>query len=733
MKAHYWFILFLWVAVRMEAGGKMAVSPSATEMLLPFPSHDVELASSWVKQREDLNTAFLKSLEPDRLLHNFRVNAGLPSVAKPLEGWESPGVGLRGHFVGHYLSAVSALVERYEDAGLARNLEKVVEGMYACQQAHGNGYSPSATEMLLPFPSHDVELASSWVKQREDLNTAFLKSLEPDRLLHNFRVNAGLPSVAKPLEGWESPGVGLRGHFVGHYLSAVSALVERYEDAGLARNLEKVVEGMYACQQAHGNGYLSAFPETDIEVLETRFTGVWAPYYTLHKIMQGLLDVYLRTGNEKAYAMVEGLAGYVDRRMSKLDPATVARMMYTADANPQNEMGGMNEVLYQLYCVSGKPRYLELASLFDPSWFLEPLVRNEDILSGLHANTHIVLVNGFARRYESTGEECYRKSVANFWNMLMHSHAYVNGTSSGPRPNVTTETSLTAEHWGEPCHLCNTLTKGIAESCVTHNTQRLNASLFSWTGNPCYADVYMNMFYNAVLPVQSRSTGAYVYHLPLGSPRHKAYMADNDFKCCSGSCAEAFAKLNNGIYYHDDSAVYVNLYVPSKVHWADKKVGLEQAGGFPVEPIVDFTVSVRRPVDFVLNLFIPAWTDGAVVYVNGEKQEMSVRPSSFLKLSRRWADGDRVRIEFRYAFRLQSMPDKENMLAVFYGPMLLAFETRDEVILKGNKDEILAGLSFADSESGRFVLKNGEREFRLRPLFDVDKESYGVYATIRNY
>ena len=454
---------------------------------------------------------------------------------------------------------------------------------------------------------------------------------------------------------------------------------------------------------------------------------------TAHEIMQGLLDVYLRTGNEKAYAMVEGLAGYVDRRMSKLDPATVARMMYTADANPQNEMGGMNEVLYQLYCVSGKPRYLELASLFDPSWFLEPLVRNEDILSGLHANTHIVLVNGFARRYESTGEECYRKSVANFWNMLMHSHAYVNGTSSGPRPNVTTETSLTAEHWGEPCHLCNTLTKGIAESCVTHNTQRLNASLFSWTGNPCYADVYMNMFYNAVLPVQSRSTGAYVYHLPLGSPRHKAYMADNDFKCCSGSCAEAFAKLNNGIYYHDDSAVYVNLYVPSKVHWADKKVGLEQAGGFPVEPIVDFTVSVRRPVDFVLNLFIPAWTDGAVVYVNGEKQEMPVRPSSFLKLSRRWADGDRVRIEFRYAFRLQSMPDKENMLAVFYGPMLLAFETRDEVILKGNKDEILAGLSFADSESGRFVLKNGEREFRLRPLFDVDKESYGVYATIRNY
>ena len=584
-----------------------------------------------------------------------------------------------------------------------------------------------------PFSGKEVELTASWVRLRESLDSAFLQSIEPDRLLHNFRVTAGLPSLAKPLEGWESPKVGLRGHFAGHYLSALSALAERYGDGWASRRLEYMVDELYKCQQAHGNGYLSAFPEKDLEILETRFTGVWAPYYTLHKIMQGLLDAYVRTGNRKAYGMVEALADYVDGRMSELEPERIARMMYTVQANPQNEAGAMNEVLYELYGISGNPRHLALAACFDPDWFLEPLVRHEDILSGLHANTHLVLVNGFARRYEVTGEEKYREAAMNFWEMLMSAHVYVNGTSSGPRPVATTRTSMTSEHWGEPGHLCNTLTCEIAESCVTHNTQKLSAFLFGWTGSPCYADAYMNTFYNGVLPVQSASTGAFVYHLPLGSPRNKKYLKENDFYCCSGSSTEAFAKLNSGIYYHDDSAVYVNLYVPSVLHWADRKVRLEQTGGFPVQPAVDFTVSVRRPVDFVLKLFIPAWAEGAVVSVNGEKLDMPVQPSSFLPLSRRWADGDRVRVDFRYAFRLQPMPDKEGMLAVFYGPMLLAFETREEVILKGNQEEILCGLSPVDGESDRFVLRNGGREFRLRPLFDVDQESYGVYATIRNY
>ena len=154
---------------------------------------------------------------------------------------------------------------------------------------------------------------------------------------------------------------------MGHWLSAAAYWLGRNDDEELSRRLKEVVDGLEECQQKHGNGYLSAFPESDFDVLETRFGGVWAPYYTLHKIMQGLLDVYVQTGNEKAYAMVKDMAGYVEGRMAKLTPDRIARIMYTVDANPSNEAGGMNEVLYGLYRVSGDPRHLALARLFDPS------------------------------------------------------------------------------------------------------------------------------------------------------------------------------------------------------------------------------------------------------------------------------------------------------------------------------------------------------------------------------
>jgi DUF1680 family protein len=375
-----------------------------------------------------------------------------------------------------------------------------------------------------PFPNKSVKLQPSWILQRELLNTKYLLSLEPDRLLHNFRINAGLPSDAKPLEGWEAPNIGLRGHFTGHYLSAVAAVIENGKNELLAERLNYMINELHKCQQAFGNGYLSAFPERDFDVLETGFGGVWAPYYTYNKIMQGLLDAHTRTGNKLALQMVLGMADYVERRMAKLDEERIEKMLFSAEANPSNEAGAMNEVLYRLYQVSKDAKHLALAKIFDRDWFLLPMSNNRNILSGLHSNTHVVLVNGFAQRYELTGETLYYQAVANFWNMLIHQHAYINGSSSGPRPVEVTRTSLSAEHWGKPGVLSNTLTKEIAETCVSHNTQKLSASLFSWTTDPVYADAYMNTFYNAVLPSQNDEDGMYVYHLPLGSPLRKSFL-----------------------------------------------------------------------------------------------------------------------------------------------------------------------------------------------------------------
>lgn len=589
----------------------------------------------------------------------------------------------------------------------------------------------SVLEKASPFPNTSVRLKSSWIKERETLNTKYLESLEPDRLLHNFRVNAGIPSDVTPLEGWEAPYIGLRGHFVGHYLSAAASLIERDKHTALTNAVSYMVDEMYKCQQALGNGYLSAFPESDFEQLETQFGGVWAPYYTYNKIMQGLLDVYVRTGNRKAYEMVVGMAGYVERRMSALNEETIEKILYSVGANPVNEAGAMNEVLYKLYKESKDPRHLSLAKLFDRDWFAVPLSENNNILSGLHTNTHLVLVNGFAQRYSITGEEKYRDAISNFWNMLINEHAYANGSSSGPRPNVTTPTSLSAEHWGVPRQLSNTMTKEIAESCVSHNTQKLTAALFSWDANPIYADAYMNTFYNAVLALQSAHTGACVYHLPLGSPRNKSFLKENDFRCCNGSSIEAFALLNSGIYYQNSSELWVNLYVPSEVNWQQKGVLLEQTGNFPYDFTTDFSMSMKKKSKFTLHFLIPSWAKQVDVYVNGEKLLEKTEPLSYFSIYREWKSKDRIKLVFHPEFHICTMPDDKNVIALFYGPTLLAFENASELILKGTHQEIIANLLVKDQQT--FSLLNNGNKYILRPLFEIEEQTYGVYATIREY
>jgi DUF1680 family protein len=585
---------------------------------------------------------------------------------------------------------------------------------------------------LIAFSNKDVILYNSWIKQRESLNTNYLHQLDPERLLHNFRVNAGIKSNAQPLTGWEAPQIGLRGHFTGHYLSACASLIEKNGDTLLLKRINYMVDALWDCQQKLGGKYLSAFPEKDFTTLETKIAGVWAPYYTYHKIMQGLLDVYNLTGNIKAYTIVLNMADYVKQRMEKLSPEVIEKMLYTVAANPGNEPGGMNDVLHNLYAVSKDPEHLKLASLFDRKWFSQPLYEGKDILPGLHSNTHLPLVIGFAKRYENTGEKYYRDVTVNFWDILINHHIYVNGSSSGPRPIKTTPTSRTAEHWGIADSLSTTLTNEIGESCVSHNTQKITGTLFRWTALPEYADVYMNTFYNSVMALQNSEDGTCVYHLPLNSPQKKKFLKETDFRCCNGSTIEAFTHLNSNIYFWKDDNFWVNLYVPSEVSWKAKEITVSQTGNFPVNSTVQFTVSTKKLSRFALNLFVPAWaTNQTKVLINGKAVSIESKPLSYIKLDRKWKNGDKIELIFDFKFYVKTMPDNQNMLAIYYGPILLAFETDKELLLKGDRTNILNSI-LKQGNDMIFTLKNGGIEYKLLPFYEVNNAFYGVYATIKN-
>ena len=569
----------------------------------------------------------------------------------------------------------------------------------------------------------DVVLSESWLTEREALNTKYIMSMDTDRLLHAFRLTAGIATTARELGGWESPGCGLRGHFVGHYLSALSTLVQRYHDPKAEAKLEALVDGLATCQARFSNGYLGAIPESDFDTLERTYGNVWAPYYTLHKLLQGLVDAYVKTGNEKALEVACKAADYVYGRLSKLSAETLEGIFLTTQANPSNEHGAMNEVLEQLYSITHNANYLAAAQMFDRDWFVDPLVAHKDNLSGLHSNTHIVLVGGYVRRYENTGEERFSKAALNFWDILMAGHVYANGTSSGPRPVVTTATSRTAEHWGDSCRLANTLSSEIAESCVTHNTQRLNGYLFQWTADACYADAALNMFYNATLACQNAHDGRVTYHMPLGSPRHKAWLGEEDFRCCNGTGIEAFASLNSNIYYVGDDCLYVNNYVPSVMTWKETGVTLTVTGDIQEGA---FTVACDGNRRFAFNLLMPSWALDADIMVNDKKVEGDVQAGQFLPIDREWKDGDKVSYRFQSGFRYQAMPDKANKVVFFHGPWMLAFLGNESVELPESAEQLLTAISGTPSEG--YTLHSAAGDYQLKPLCNIVDENYSCYV-----
>ncbi|HKT07577.1 MAG TPA: beta-L-arabinofuranosidase domain-containing protein [Gemmatimonadaceae bacterium] len=517
--------------------------------------------------------------------------------------------------------------------------------------------APGATDPTIaqPFDLARVQLAPGPFLDQAEIARRHLLSVEPDRLLHMFRLTAGLPSSAQPLGGWEAPVNELRGHYTGHFMSGCALMSTSMRDPELRKRGAYVVSVLAQCQQALGNGYVSAFPEEFFDRLREG-KNVWAPFYTIHKIMAGLLDTYTYTGNAQAMTVLTGLATWTRGWVSPLGDEEMARVL-------EREYGGMNEVLYNLSAVTGDAQWAHLAHRFDHERIFAPLALGRDELKGLHVNTTIPKIIGAARRYEVVGDARYHAVADYFWREVTGHRAYcTGGTSNG-------------EGWqAEPDILSTQLSGYTQECCTTYNMLKLTRHVFGWTADPKCADFYERALFNGILGTQHPANGMTLYYVPLASGFWKLFGHPNEsFWCCNGTGLESYSKFGDSIYFHDDAGVYVNLFIASELDWQERGVRLVQNTRFPLEESTRLTVHCARPTRLALRVRVPYWVSrGGSASLNGRRLDAFAAPSSYLVLDRTWRDGDRLQVELPMALHTDPTPDDATVQAIMYGPLVLA-------------------------------------------------------------
>ncbi|MEP6731946.1 MAG: beta-L-arabinofuranosidase domain-containing protein [bacterium] len=504
------------------------------------------------------------------------------------------------------------------------------------------------------FALKDIRLGNGTQRDALLMNRTFMMGLDPDRILHTFRVNAGLPSRAEPLGGWEAPVNELRGHFAGHYLSACALYAAATGDDAVKQRGTHMVTELSKCQQALGGGYLSAFPTELFDRLRAN-KRVWAPFYTYHKILAGLLDSYTLSGNAQALAMAKGMAAWTKQWTDSLDDAQMAKVL-------EKEFGGMSASLYDLSEITGDSAYATLAHRFDQEKVLGPLAESRDELKGVHGNTTIPKIIGAARRYELTGDTRSRDAARYFWTEVTSKRCFATGGTTND------------EGWdSDPGVLSKSLGRLTQESCVSYNMLKLTRQLFEWEPQAAYGDYYERVYYNGILPTQHPADGEKAYYTPLAPGYWKLFGAPNQaFWCCHGTGVESFSKLGDSVYFHDDDGVYVNLFVASQVAWKDKGVSITQNTSFPAADTTSLTVKVTKPTRMALRVRMPYWaTKGGRATINGKSAPALPAPSNWYVVDRVWSDGDRLDLTLPMSLHVHAMPDDPSMQAIMYGPLVL--------------------------------------------------------------
>jgi DUF1680 family protein len=593
------------------------------------------------------------------------------------------------------------------------------------------------------FNLKDVKLLNSPFSHAMSMDSAYLLLIKPDRLLYRFYKHAGLPVKDSIYGGWEKDGIS--GHTLGHYLSACAMMYASTGNKQFKDKVDYIVKELRTCQLARKTGYIGAVPNEDTifaqvkrgEIRSAGFdlNGGWVPWYTLHKVLAGLLDAYLYCDNKTALTVAMAAADWTGTIVNGLTEEQRLKMLNC-------EHGGMNEALANIYAITGDEKYLALSRKFHDEFVLGKLAQRIDPMPGKHSNTNVPKAIGCARRYEVTGDEKDKTISTFFWETMVNHHTYVIGGNSN------------YEYCGKQDSLSERLSDATCETCNTYNMLKLTRHLFAVNPSGHLMDYYERALYNHILASQNPENGMTTYFVPLRMGTKKQFSDSfNTFTCCVGSGIENHSKYAEQIYSHDNERLFVNLFIPSIVNWREKGIIIRQETNFPESDHTTLIYEGEGTKTFLLMIRKPSWIKGDLDVVM-IKEKRSVRdPSRKYDIQRLPENGKNnlegyipllvtmskdhaIDIGFKMNLYTESMPDNPNRIAFKYGPIVLAGQLGKEmpdpvygtpVLLTDNKN--INDWVKPASMPLQFEMKGVGKPFdvKLAPFYKTYDQYYSVY------
>ena len=579
-------------------------------------------------------------------------------------------------------------------------------------------------------------------------------SLKTENLLQNFYLEAGLWQPRNKVDdihgGWEAPTCQLRGHFLGHWLSAAASISANTGDQEIKGKADYIISELARCQRENGGEWVGSIPEKYLDWV-ARGKRVWAPHYTLHKTLMGLWDMYETGGNPQALEILVKWARWFHRWSQQFS-------LEQMDDILEVETGGMLEIWANLYGLTGEQEHYELIQKYDRRRLFDPLIAGQDVLTNMHMNTTVPEVHGAARAWEVTGEDRWRQIVEAYWRSGVTERGYY---ATGGQTN--------GEIWSPPQELSARLGFRTQEHCTVYNMMRLADFLLRWTGEPGYADYWERNLWNGILAQQHPDTGMIAYFLPLHAGAEKVWGSPTeDFWCCHGSLVQAHTIYANHIWFESETGLTLSQYIPNQANWSrnGQAVSLvlkqdHQLASHHRPDSLAYILEIKtdQPQEFTLRLRLPWWlSEQPEISINGQTIDARHQTSGYLEIHQRWQQ-DRLEIKLPKNLTAVPLPDQPEMVAFMDGPVVLAGlnpepnakPTRREdtsnatfwprylirgLTLKGDPEQPTSIL-ISDNEREWTFWHTGYRthgqdhDIRFIPLYEVRNEFYTVYFPIK--